>query len=108
MKIGEYFQQGDLILTRVSDTDLVHNNATKVTTDKAILQRGDATGHAHRIDGKGFNQYQGWRDRFLELTKTVTLKHEEHKPITLPPGIYRIGIVREVDHFAKETRYVRD
>ena len=34
--------------------------------------------------------------------------HEEHKPITINPGFYEIGIVKEYDHFAEESKKVQD
>ena len=40
--------------------------------------------------------------------KFATLKHEEHKPLSLPPGLYRTRIVREFDHLSQRTRNVVD
>jgi hypothetical protein len=34
--------------------------------------------------------------------------HEEHRAFSVPPGTYRIGAVREYDHFAEEARSVLD
>jgi hypothetical protein len=44
----------------------------------------------------------------LTLTKQATVKHEEHGPITLTPGIWEIGRVREFDWFAMMERTVVD
>ena len=42
------------------------------------------------------------------FTETVTLTHEEHDPIDVPPGKYLVRIVQEFDHIAGRTRYVAD
>jgi hypothetical protein len=36
------------------------------------------------------------------------IRHEEHRPITVPAGTYLVDIVREFDHFAKQVRLVVD
>ena len=36
------------------------------------------------------------------------IRHEEHDPITLPQGLYRVRIVREFDHLTQRTRNVVD
>jgi hypothetical protein len=38
----------------------------------------------------------------------TTVVHEEHHAVAIPPGDYLIGIVREFDHFAGESRRVID
>jgi len=38
----------------------------------------------------------------------ATVEHQEHKPVRLDKGIYRVGIVREVDPFSEEIRSVKD
>jgi hypothetical protein len=34
--------------------------------------------------------------------------HEEHKPVTLEPGIWEVGRVKEYDWFSKMERQVMD
>jgi hypothetical protein len=38
----------------------------------------------------------------------VALTHEEHKPLTVPTGVYKVGRVREYDYFAEMERRVVD
>ena len=45
---------------------------------------------------------------FLSSAKPFVCRHEEHNEVTLPAGKYRIGIVREYDHFAEMERRVAD
>ncbi len=103
----KYYQQGDVLICNGS----IPNEAKeiKARNGKLILAEGEATGHAHSIsasDGVSLMELDG--ALFLSTDKDVTIKHEEHKPISIPPGKYKIGIVREWDHFAEEAREVRD
>jgi len=44
----------------------------------------------------------------LRVVNPVLLKHQEHSPIKLPPGDYKIGIQREYDPFEQIIREVAD
>jgi hypothetical protein len=93
-------RQGDVFIERIDDlpTDL-----TEVKCDPrgVVLAEGEATGHHHRI-GPRFRTaklYTGGEDgaRFLSVAgkAPVALTHEEHSPVKLPPGNYRVLIQRE-------------
>ena len=61
------------------------------------LMRGEKTGHRHLIaenDGRA-RLHLADHQLFLTLTASATLVHEEHGPIQLPPGTYRIWQQRE-------------
>jgi hypothetical protein len=73
-----------------------------------ILAEGEVTGHAHRIPSRSAKLYRTEQDaRFLRVMGPapvaagkrpvggVTLEHEEHDPVTLPPGNYRVSIHAE-------------
>lgn len=66
-----------------------------------ILAAGEATGHHHRIavldrEAELFES-QTVEDRFLRIMAAsgVEVVHEEHAPILLPPGDYRVRLQRE-------------
>ena len=102
-----YIQQGDVLFHREPfPTDTA--SVTKLRT--SVIQEGEHTGHAHRlVSGEyEFVEVPDTKARHLRVITPTLLKHEEHAPIELPPGEYRIGIVREYDHFEEEARYVRD
>ena len=134
-KIVEYkkYQQGDVVMFQVDDKtfndSIVTNNDAKGTVhyntqsnQNPILAFGEATGHIHQIRMKdmldkaevtvhmprfrtaGEDTPQGFEVR----EETVTLTHEEHDPIDVPPGKYLVRIVREFDHIAGRSRYVAD
>lgn len=107
-------QQGDVII-EVAD---IPKGAKKI--DKGhfahllgirgyVLAEGETTGHAHCIsDVENVEMVEKDGMFFIRVLKDVTVTHEEHKPVKIPPGIYRVRKVREYDHFAEEARDVRD
>jgi hypothetical protein len=104
------YQQGDVVLVPIKK---IPADLEKVKA--SVLQEGEATGHAHRLHGDGFEIYapkgpynNDTQRKHLRLLKPVSLKHEEHKEIELPPGDYEVRIVREYDHFEEEARRVAD
>ncbi len=63
----------------------------------AILARGEITGHAHRIEAPGTaDLWEVNGELYLNVTADVAhVVHEEHRPIALPRGIYRVWMQRE-------------
>jgi hypothetical protein len=54
----------------------------------------------------GVEIFSNWRDRLLKAQQSFTIRHEEHKPLTLPAGNYRIRIAREFDYLRHAVRMV--
>lgn len=48
-----YFQQGDVILERVDDGTMPKGKPVRAERGSLVLERGEATGHAHRVDAEG-------------------------------------------------------
>ena len=73
-----------------------------------ILAHGEVTGHAHRIKEAGeADLYQTPRGLYLHVKgMQVTVLHEEHGPITLTRGYYRVW--RQREYSPREIRVVRD
>jgi hypothetical protein len=76
------------------------------TEHSVILANGEATGHAHRViavdqgsddrpAAQLFEETNG--RRFLVVERSCLLTHEEHRPIALAPGSYRITLQREYE-----------
>lgn len=103
-------QQGDVLLSLVSELP----GQSKVIQDKRglVLAEGEHTGHYHAITSSaGLDLLEAPdKTRFVRnSTKTsAVLTHQEHKPVTIPPGIWQIGIVREKDWFSEMVRPVID
>lgn len=113
-----YYQQGDVILRPVQALPEGFD-----LTDSKVLQEGETTGHKHQfLDSKAVDVYvanlktplSGGATIHFGIGKVVVVKreakltHEEHKPVTLPPGIYEMDLVREYDYDADEMRRVID
>ncbi len=100
-------QQGDVIIRSAAS---IPAGAVRVSRKLKglVLAEGEATGHAHRIVEDGAALYEKDGVLYIKVEKPVQVQHEEHKPITLSKGIYRVGYVREYDHFTEEARIIRD
>lgn len=73
------------------------------------LAEGDATGHYHEAVAKSSALYEtGEQDMVLKAPRGTKVKHQEHKPLRLPPGDYDRLIVLEFDPFENEIREVID
>lgn len=77
-----------------------------------ILAYGEATGHHHKISVPNIEDMEavklpdgGW---LLTLKSEATITHQEHLPIKVAPGTYRVGREREKDWFSLATRKVVD
>jgi hypothetical protein len=89
-------RQGDVLLVEVDD-ELPHGCVIADFDDGyVILARGEATGHAHRIESPAAALYRApdgaW---YLRADESTALVHEEHDPIPVPPGTYRVVRQRE-------------
>lgn len=102
MKIGEFYQQGDVCVKKVKEIKGKKLN-------HLTLAKGEKTSHHHTITEGEAELYEELGVLFLRvLSGNATLTHQEHLPIELPQGDYQIGIVQEYDHFAEEARRVAD
>lgn len=62
-----------------------------------VLAHSEVTGHAHRIREAGAAQLfaLGTFTYLRVMAPKATLVHEEHRPIELPAGVYRVWQQRE-------------
>ena len=100
-------QQGDVLIKKA---DIIPDDAKEIQRkNKAIvLAEGEATGHAHRIFDVEAMFFEKDGKFYLKNDKSVTVNHEEHKPITIDPGIWEIGRIREKDWLSGMVRKVVD
>lgn len=94
-------RQGDLLIETVE-------KLPKGQRKKAgrILAYGETTGHKHCLEDGNVMTING--ETFFELDKPTVLKHEEHGPIELGKGTYKVIRQREWDPLAKKERRVYD
>lgn len=92
----EYFQQGDNLWFKESIPKLAKK--TKLN-DEHVVEHGEST-HRHRLESNSYEYFETpEKVRYLRIVEPVRLLHEEHKPITITPGDYRIGRVVEKEMF---------
>lgn len=122
-------RQGDVLLTPVKAIPV---GCTEVPHDKGriVLAYGEVTGHAHAIadhtvrtigpeaageivDAAIARAKTRARlliapsgERFLEVTETVHLRHEEHDEHAIEPGIYQLP--SQMEYTAAELQRVAD
>lgn len=74
----------------------------------AVLAYGEITGHSHHFqDSAAIELWEHAGTLFVNvLAETATVVHEEHRPITIPRGLYRVWMQRE--YTPQAIRTVRD
>jgi len=89
-------RQGDILVVKVPG-GLPPRGARCVPREHGdvVLAYGEATHHRHRIRSPRAELYEHAGHRYLVAADFVQLEHEEHAPIQLPPGVYRIVRQRE-------------
>ncbi len=85
-------RHGDVLLTPITQLPRQAQIKTGV-----ILSRGEVTGHSHRIlEANHAQMFSAGLDNFLEIkSQSATLVHEEHAPIVLERGFYKVWMQRE-------------
>lgn len=102
------FRQGDVLIRQVAE---IPEGLKQVPLDagRTILAYGEVTGHAHAVVGDVellASDIAEMEQRFLRVEQEATVVHEEHDTITLPPGLYEVGI--QVEYSPEEIRTVAD
>ena len=101
--MGNQYRHGDVIIEQV---DAFPAKGEKLP--HRILAHGEVTGHAHRIkESDDADLYATPDGLFLHVRGiSVSVIHEEHTPITLSTGYYRVW--RQREYSPQEIRVVRD
>lgn len=99
------FQQGDVIGKKLDK--MPDGKPDRIIRKRLVLAHGES-GHSHVIEDDEAELIQMGERMLLRLSKATTVVHEEHKPITLSPGVWEIGRVKEYDYFQQMTRQVMD
>lgn len=105
-KMAEIFAQGDLLLERVADVAPSGTVSENLEGAVLVLLEGEKTGHHHAItdDVTMFHDDKLARDIPAGLyighvqvnAPSARVTHEEHAPLTLPRGTYRVRRQREL------------
>jgi hypothetical protein len=96
------FAQGDILFERLDEKNIPQGLVQEVKRDadgSLCLARGERSGHRHVADSETARLYreeQPWRFDanvvvgIMALSETTAIRHEEHDPIVLGPGTYRV------------------
>jgi hypothetical protein len=85
------WRHGDVLIQEVAELP-----EGGVRRDDLVLAYGEVTGHSHRVETPDRAELWWVRgDLFLRVLEPTRIVHEEHKPIPLRPGIYRVWPQRE-------------
>lgn len=97
------YRHGDILVAVVSE---IPSGARKL--QHLVLAEGELTGHSHRIAGADDAVlYKTGAEMYLRVTaRAATLIHQEHGPIELPQGNYRVW--RQREYAPQEIRTIRD
>ena len=112
----EIFAQGDLLLERVADVTPSGTIEENLNGVAMVLAEGETTGHRHAI----WDRVTMFRDAMLArdipaglyighlqvASAYARVTHEEHAPLTLPRGTYRVRRQRELG--PKDARAIID
>jgi hypothetical protein len=92
MKKKNQFRQGDVLIERVAAVPA----GSKKQKGRVILAHGEATGHAHEVDQAVAEAWKGDNgDLTVKVKKKSAVTHQEHAPIPVRRGAYRITRQRE-------------
>lgn len=109
MKTNNLGRHGDL---NFRATNKVEGKKLDIKSNSFVLAFGEHTGHKHVLTMPDLEDYEMYRTLdggyILNLKKEGTITHEEHKPITLEAGIYKMTQEREFDYALSEVRAVQD
>ena len=99
-------RQGDILIIPITKAP---KKLTPVTPEhgRLILARGEATGHHHSVDARcaTLNLDEGGV-MFLDVEELTEVRHQEHDPIALEPGQYKV--VRQREYTPEAIRNVQD
>lgn len=100
------YQQGDVLIELVAEIPY-DANLRPATERGHVLAEGEETGHFH-VTRDNVLMYEKDGVLYLRADESFTVSHDEHKPVTVPAGRYRIRQVREFDPFTEAIDKVRD
>jgi hypothetical protein len=103
------YRQGDVLVVPIEELPAGLVPAPRDRKGRLVLAYGEATGHAHVATGEGLRLLclpDDLESMFLHIQGYGRITHEEHGPIPLPIGYYRV--VRQREYVPGAIRPVSD
>lgn len=95
MSIKYIIRQGDVLLERINRVP-AGLKKQKPIDGRVILASGEVTGHHHSVDADAADWWKDDKEeQFIAVKKPTQVVHQEHGPIELPKGNYRVTRQRE-------------
>lgn len=114
------YRQGDILFVRQDEPEpharaavLIEAVKSRIT-NRAVIAEGEVTGHHHVAVAEqeftiGEMIEQGQVTiTWLQSETGVTVQHEEHAPVVLPPGKFRIVRQREYEYGSQAAHTIAD
>lgn len=107
------YRQGDVLIVPIEESALPpgHEDLPAEPRDgrgRMVLALGEVTGHAHAVVGPGrlLRESGPSGTALLHVPDGARVVHEEHGPISLPKGWYRV--IRQREYVPGSVRIVAD
>ena len=98
---NDYYQTGDVLYFKI---DKKPTGFKKIVGN--LIHKGQD--HEHTIQGSFELLVNKEGQMIIDVKRKSVLKHQEHKDVAIPKGLYLKRIVLEKDHFLEEVREVID
>lgn len=106
--LGFPAQQGDVEFLRIA---ALPEGLKEAETDARglVFANGEHTGHFHGANGGAGVMFEDeLGNKYARVDEEMPVGHQEHDNVDVPPDIYMIKIVVEVDPFTQAIERVRD
>ncbi len=102
-------RQGDVLIVPIGEDDVTVVSSWQIEEGRTVLAFGEATGHAHAIYDRTTESVRTANDElFLRVVEPTEVRHEEHAPVPLEPGLWRVVRQREYDESDRRWDFVAD
>jgi len=113
MRNPDHYRQGDLGFAKLSTVPdwVAKAQQLRPIDGRLVLARGEATGHDHYVlpdespGVEAFVKDDGTGSLVLIAPQDITVRHQEHGPLLLPP---LVQVEPQVEHDPEGERRVRD
>ena len=98
-------RQGDVLLVPVRS--IPKSVVAQKIKGRIVLAHGEVTGHAHTVDARRATLVIAEGGvTYLTVEQLTEVRHQEHAPVTLQPGKYKV--VRQREYTPEAIRNVAD
>ncbi len=82
------YRQGDVLIQRIRGK--AKGQSVQAEQGRLVLAHGEVTGHTHSVPESVGTLTRDGDVQYLTIDQLTAVEHEEHAPIPLTPGVYRV------------------